>query len=151
MMVRETSLTPKILLVDDEIQQLSLRAQVMKLFGFPVLTANDPIQAISILAEEEQNDKIDLVILDYNMPGMNGCDLADELKAMVPGLKIILYSGSGDIPGNATTSIDSFVSKSDGVSALVKQVAELGQFPFGCPDPNEPDTEQRFRTHGRHC
>ncbi len=60
---------PKILLVDDDAQGLWLRAQVMKLCGFPVVTADGPIEAISLMAEEA-TEKIDLAILDYDMPVM---------------------------------------------------------------------------------
>jgi len=93
MMISEPPSTPRILLVDDEIPQLLLRAQVMTLRGFPVLTAESPGDAISIVAEEAI-EKVGLVVLDYNMPGMNGCDLADLLKVMRPELKIILYWGA---------------------------------------------------------
>jgi CheY-like chemotaxis protein len=41
----ELQLTPRILLVDDEAQGLWLRAQVMKSCGFPVVTAEGPMEA----------------------------------------------------------------------------------------------------------
>ena len=123
--------TPKILLVDDEIQQLWLRAEVMRLRGFPVLTADNPDGAISLFAEKASAN-IDLVVLDYNMPGMNGCDLADLLKVICPELRIILYSGASDIPRTEMTSIDVFVSKSDGMSTLIAEIARLTQTG---PDP----------------
>jgi CheY-like chemotaxis protein len=142
--------TPRILLVDDEIQQLWLRAQVMKLSGFPVLTADGPCEAISMMAAEII-EKIDLVILDYNMPGMNGCDLADLLKVMCPELKIILHSGAVDIPRNEMTSVDIFVSKADGVSALIAEVAELARCGAGLPAAMAPDIGPRFRAHSQQC
>jgi len=111
-MIPEAPSTPRILLVDDEIQQLWLRAQVMTLSGFPVLTADSPNVALSMVAEEAI-ENVELVVLDYQMPDMNGCDLADLLKEMAPDLKIILYSGSTDIPCSEMSSIDAFVSKGD--------------------------------------
>jgi DNA-binding NtrC family response regulator len=144
MMIREPSSTPRILLVDDEIQQLWLRAQVMQLLGFPVLTADNPSDAIFIMAEETI-DRIDLVILDYEMPGMNGCDLADLLKVMRPELKIILYSGATDVPRNEMTSIDTFVSKADGITALIAEVAELTQVGGGSATAITRNSEQLYR------
>jgi DNA-binding NtrC family response regulator len=146
MMIREPSSTPRILLVDDEIQQLWLRAQVMQLLGFPVLTADNPSDAIFIMAEETI-DRIDLVILDYEMPGMNGCDLADLLKVMRPELKIILYSGATDVPRNEMTSIDTFVSKADGITALIAEVGELTQVGGGSRTAITRNSEQLYRVH----
>jgi CheY-like chemotaxis protein len=146
MMISEPPSAPRILLVDDEIPQLLLRAQVMALRGFPVLTAESPGDAISIVAEEPI-EKVGLVVLDYNMPGMNGCDLADLLKVIRPELKIILYSGATDIPRNEMTSIDTFVSKADGITALIAEVAELTRFAGGAPTTLTRDAEQFYRVH----
>ena len=146
MMISEPPSTPRILLVDDEIPQLLLRAQVMSLRGFPVLTADNPSDAIFMMAEEAL-EKVELVVLDYNMPGINGCDLADLLKVMRPELKIILYSGATDVPRNEMTSIDTFVSKADGITALIAEVAELTQVGGGSPTTITGKTEQHSRAH----
>lgn len=143
--------TPRILLVDDELEQLLLRAQVMSLRGFPVLTADNPSDAIFMMAEETI-DKIELVILDYDMPGMNGCDLADTLKLMRPELKIILYSGASDIPRNEMTSIDTFVSKADGMPTLIAEVAELTHdVVMGAPTTGARKAELHSRAHAQQC
>jgi CheY-like chemotaxis protein len=146
MMIPEPPATPRILLVDDEIPQLLLRAQVMSLRGFPVLTADNPSDAIFMIAEEAL-EQVELVVLDYNMPGINGCDLADLLKVMRPELKIILYSGATDVPRNEMTSIDVFVSKADGMSALIAEVAELTQVGGASPTTITRKTEQDSRAH----
>lgn len=150
MMIPKSHLAPRILLVDDEIEQLWLRAQVMKLFGFPVLTTDDPSEALSMVGEETV-EKIDLVILDYNMPGMNGCDLADLLKVMCPTLKIILYSGATDVPRNEMTSIDIFVSKADGMPTLIAEIAGLTQVGACSPTTLTPTTELHPRAHTHQC
>jgi DNA-binding NtrC family response regulator len=146
MMIPEPPPTPTILLVDDEIPQLLLRAQVMSLRGFPVLTADNPSDAIFMIAEAAL-EKVELVVLDYNMPGINGCDLADLLKVMRPELKVILYSGATDVPRNEMTSIDIFVSKADGMSALIAEVAELTQVGGASPTTITRKTEQHSRAH----
>jgi CheY-like chemotaxis protein len=115
----------KLLLVDDDVQYLELRAAVMKTCGFSVVTTSDPVDTISIFAKTR--DTIDVAILDYDMPVMNGCHLANRLRSMRPGLKIILYSGAVDIPENEMTSIDVFVPKSDGIAALLQQIADFTQ------------------------
>jgi CheY-like chemotaxis protein len=78
---------PRILSVDDEIEPLKLRAQVIGMCGFAAITANGPLEAIEIMTAR-QRGTIDLVILDYNMPVMNGCALAQKLRSTRPELKI---------------------------------------------------------------
>jgi len=123
-MTSKRQFTPRILLVDDETQGLWLRAQVMKSCGFPVVTAEGPMEALSLMAEEPV-EKIDLAILDYDMPVMNGCALADELRTIRPQLKIILYSGAVDIPQSEMISIDAFVAKDEGTARLLEQIVQI--------------------------
>jgi hypothetical protein len=66
---------------------------------------------------------------------------------MRPELKIILYSGATDVPRNEMTSIDIFVSKADGITALIAEVAELTQFVGGSPTALTRDAEQLYRVH----
>lgn len=73
--------SPRILMVDDEIEQLRLRAQVIGMCGFTAITTNSPMEAIDIMTAK-QRGAIDLAILDYNMPVMNGCALAQKLRAI---------------------------------------------------------------------
>ena len=114
----------RVLVVDDEPLQLDLCSRLMKQSGVSVVTASGPIQAISIV--EEASDKIDVAILDYNMPIMNGCVLAGRLRLVRPDLKIILYSGKMDIPQSEMSRVDVFIPKGDGMARLIRQVlAEL--------------------------
>jgi CheY-like chemotaxis protein len=55
----------RVLLVDDEVQQLAVRALVMKASGLSVITASCPIEALCILAGAIK--KIEVAILDYDM------------------------------------------------------------------------------------
>jgi CheY-like chemotaxis protein len=86
-----------VLLVDDDMQQLDLLALTMKMSGFSVVTASSPIEAISLM-NEHSSCKIDVAVIDYHMPAMNGCILAAYLKGRYPELKVALYSGAPDIP-----------------------------------------------------
>jgi DNA-binding NtrC family response regulator len=110
-----------LLLVDDDICQLELRSLVMKMSGFTVLTAASPIEALSLLAQPSGR-KVNVVILDYEMPMMNGCVLAGYLKARRPDLKIILHSGFHSIPASEMSSVDSFVPKGEGMARLLREV-----------------------------
>ncbi|HTF62979.1 MAG TPA: response regulator, partial [Edaphobacter sp.] len=66
-----------------------LSAYIIKLGGYSVVTATDPNTAITLAKRQRP----DLVIVDYEMPVMNGCTLADRLRVIMPRLHTILYSG----------------------------------------------------------
>ena len=112
------------LFVDNEVTLLQLGADLMKESGVTVIVAHDPLEAIGIMAD---TGEIDIAILDYHMPVMNGCTLADRLRSMHPDLKIILYSGAIDIPQNEMTNVDAFIAKGDCMRQLLSQVFEFAR------------------------
>jgi CheY-like chemotaxis protein len=113
-----------LLLVDDNIDQLELQSLVLTSSGFEVLTANCPVKAMSMIAQRNC-EKIDIAVVDYHMPDMNGCALAEHLRKRHPALKIILYSAALEIPEDEMRSVDVFVSKSDGMARLLARLTEL--------------------------
>jgi len=71
-----------ILAVDDEAHILHVVSLKLTNAGFNVLTANDPEEAIELAATHS----IDLLLTDFQMPGMSGIDLARKLHSE-PGRK----------------------------------------------------------------
>jgi two-component system response regulator AtoC len=82
---------PKILLVDDEQKFLNSIAERLKLLGFDPLKASSGQQALALA----QKNFIDLAIVDYKMPGMNGLVTIAKLKEIYPDVKTILLTGHG--------------------------------------------------------
>jgi CheY-like chemotaxis protein len=115
----------RVLLVDDEVQPLELRSHIMELRGFFVLAVDTPLRAIAMAKESSR--KIDVAILDYDMPVMNGCTLAGRLRSILPELRIVLYSGALDVPQSELRNVDAFVSKGDGIEILMDQVLRFAQ------------------------
>lgn len=113
-----------VLFVDDEVTLLRSGADLMQESGIAATVARDPLEAISIMTD---SDEIGIAIIDYHMPVMNGCALADRLRSMHPELKIILYSGAIDIPQNEMTNVDAFISKGDCMRRLLSQVFEFAR------------------------
>jgi CheY-like chemotaxis protein len=134
--------------VDDEIEQLKLRAQVIRMCGFAAITANGPMEAIDIMTAR-QRGTIDLAILDYNMPVMNGCVLAERLKSIWPETKIMLHSGAIDIPQNEMTSVDALIPKGEGVEQLLAQIIRVAQIRTLPPATVAADEERSFQAHKR--
>ena len=80
----------KILVVDDEVDLADVAAMLLSAHGLDVVTAYSAEEALHWL---EQDGQIDAVMSDIVMPGMNGLQLGDAIRAMYPHLKVILVSG----------------------------------------------------------
>jgi len=80
-----------ILLVDDEPQVVTLIREMLLREGYNVLGAGDGEEALQIAGDRET--RIDMLLTDIVMPQLNGRDLADRLKSMRPGLKVLYMSG----------------------------------------------------------
>jgi CheY-like chemotaxis protein len=113
---------PQVLLVDDECQQLELRAFRLGMSGYSVFTATGPLEALSLAGKIAD---LEIAILDYEMPIMNGCVLAQHLKSKFPNLRTVLYSGAVAIPSHDLEAVDTFISKSDGIPVLLHHLSTL--------------------------
>ena len=102
----------KLLLVDDDLSQLAMRKVVLELLGYAVLTAADARQGMQLFETEAP----DAVVLDYEMPTVNGGVLA--------GVTAIMLSGSASVPSSALTDVDTFLAKAIAPS-LLKAVIEF--------------------------
>lgn len=109
-----------ILCVDDEENQLALRKLLLERAGYRVLTAESPAKAIELF----QSDAVDLVILDYYMPGMNGLSLAREIlqKKRLP---VVVLSAYAELPGESIGTADTWIMKGSASEELLRRIAEL--------------------------
>lgn len=82
-----------ILLVDDEIQIVNALKRVIQDMDLNILTATDPEEAMRII----DHSKPDIVICDYNMPGINGIDVLKYAKTAVPDAVRVLMTGHYDV------------------------------------------------------
>jgi DNA-binding response OmpR family regulator len=79
------------LLVDDEPVVLTILGPVLTLHGYNVLEAEDYYTALQ--AAESHGGRIDLLITDIALPGLNGFELARKLLQHRPELRVLLMSG----------------------------------------------------------
>ncbi len=82
-----------ILIVDDEPLNLDLLEQELSDLGYPVDKADGGRAALAQLAAKPA----DLVLLDYQMPGLNGIEVLGEIKKREPGLPVIIITAYGTI------------------------------------------------------
>jgi CheY-like chemotaxis protein len=114
----EISNPRRVLCVDDAEPALTLQALILETKGYAVTTSNSPVQA----AQMFEGSEFDLAVLDYEMPAMNGAQLAAELKMARPELKVILYTGASYVARHELRFIDAMVHKSDGVEELLAAI-----------------------------
>ena len=84
--------TKDILLVDDDINYLHLLGTLLKFEGFDVSTTSDGIKALETL----KHNKFKMMITDFNMPEINGVELATKVKELRSDMCIVLVTG-GDL------------------------------------------------------
>ena len=93
----KTLVTPgleTILLVEDEEALRRLAREILKRNGYTVLEAFDPAMALALL--ETHAGPIHALLTDVVMPGMNGPQLARQVAARRPGIRVIYMSGYSD-------------------------------------------------------
>ncbi len=83
--------TETILVAEDNESVLNLTSIILKDAGYTVLTAVDGLDAIQRF--KENVDRIDLLIIDVVMPGKNGKEVYEEIKAIKSDVKVLFASG----------------------------------------------------------
>jgi DNA-binding response OmpR family regulator len=91
-----------ILVVEDDHALREMVERLLKKEGFRVLSATDGGEAAEIIATEKET--IDLLLADILLPGLSGPEIARELRAQNPNLKVIFASGSHS--GNVLDTIE---------------------------------------------
>ena len=81
----------RVLLVDNHPINLEIVTTLALGWGMQAASFTDPLQALEAFGEGAQ---FDLAVLDFNMPGMDGAELAGHLRRVRPGLPILLLSSS---------------------------------------------------------
>jgi CheY-like chemotaxis protein len=97
---------PRLLWVDDSENLLSLYKAVFESLGFDIVTTSSPSEAVSYAKLFA-----DLVILDYDMPEINGAELASLIKNHHPSLPIVLHSGNTALRAASYKSVDALSEK----------------------------------------
>ncbi|MFN4041912.1 MAG: PAS domain-containing protein [Brevundimonas sp.] len=85
-----------VLLVDDEDLVRMSTADMLADLGYAVVEARSGEAALELMAGET---KVDLIVTDHLMPGINGVELARRLRAAHPALPVVLVSGYAEMEG----------------------------------------------------
>jgi two-component system cell cycle response regulator DivK len=85
---------PEILIVEDNLLNLMVEVDLLKHFGYEPKKAKDGFEALNILNKA----KIDLVLLDMELPKMNGLEFLQKIKLnpKTQGIKVVAVTGYFD-------------------------------------------------------
>ena len=107
-----TTAPHRVLVIDDEAALRSLLTDMLSAFGYEVDAAPDGAAGVARFCEQ----RYEAVITDLLMPGMNGFQVAAEIRAVDPDVQVILLTGSAPALTNARAS-------EAGVTLLHKPIA----------------------------
>jgi DNA-binding response OmpR family regulator len=116
----------RILIVDDDPFMRGLLERALATDGYLIGTAADGREAL-VLFEE---DKFDLVIVDYEMPDMKGDELALIINALAPNQRLMMITAYPQaVAINLLAEVDTVVRKPFDLASLRTQITQLIQKP----------------------
>ncbi len=110
-----------ILCVDDYETALAGWCLYLQQAGYAVTTARTAQEGLERFAVAP----VDLVLLDYLMPDVNGDDVAATMKRIKPDVRILMFSGVEHVPESARVHVDAFLRKGQTPSVVLDKIREL--------------------------
>ena len=111
-----------ILIVDDDKKLRRIYNEILCSEGYTVLEASDANQAAHILKE----NNIDLVLLDIDLPGINGKILYETIKQFYKAIKVIVISVySIEEQKNSIADANDYFDKSENLEVLVGKIRDV--------------------------
>jgi CheY-like chemotaxis protein len=112
----------EILCIDDDEQSLQVRKILLETFDFRVTTATSAKEGLRYFRTHD----VDAVVLDYEMPEMNGGQAARKMKSMRADVPVLILSALPWLPNEAPREcIDVFVTKGGPTAALVHEIEHM--------------------------
>ena len=112
---------PLILCVDDTPSWLEGEKMLLEANEYRVLTATNHKDA----SQAFLSHPVDLVLLDYHMPGVNGGVVARYMKESKPDVPVALLSSDERLPTTDLEAVDCFIPKSEPINRLLEKVDYL--------------------------
>jgi CheY-like chemotaxis protein len=110
-----------LLCVDDRAASLEVRRLILEREGYEVLTARDGSAGLELFAARP----VDLVVLDYHMPELNGAAVAQKMRDLKPAVPVIMLSAYFEAPADAARFIDAYVTKGQNPRVLLDHIRQL--------------------------
>ena len=112
----------KILIVEDQDEVRTLIRHMVLNIGFTqVFESSDGREALTFI--DEADDFVDLIICDWNMPGMSGVELLRQVRSVYEDMPFLIVTGRDDVESVVE-------AKSSGVTAYIRKPFTLPQLEF---------------------
>ena len=116
----------KVLVVEDNAQNMRLIEMTLRKGGYTLLKATDGVEALDMATRLRP----DLIIMDIQLPGMNGVEVTARLRRMpefktIPIIAVTAYAMKGDEEKFAKAGCDAYLAKPINTRELPGVVAEL--------------------------
>lgn len=92
-------LSPQIAVVDDDEDTLNLFTEVINMDGYTVIGFENPQFLIDYISENPK--QLQFIVIDYRMPQMNGCELANLIHTLNPSIQMVFITAYIDIIKNS--------------------------------------------------
>jgi CheY-like chemotaxis protein len=123
--------------VEDELAVRTLAAEALRDHGYAVLEAKDGPSGLAALAGAA---RVDILVTDVGLPGLNGRQLADAVRARRPALPVLFVTGyAGTALADALPPGMSVIAKPFALDALVEKVAAM-LVPLSSPKASNTST-----------
>jgi len=109
-----------VLCIDDSQAILEYEKRLLERSGYFVVTAASARRGLRLAT----SFNFDAVLVDYQMPEMNGHDLACEIRRLRPDTPVVMVSG-GEIPPETRRLVDAVVSKDEAARELLPTVSRV--------------------------
>jgi CheY-like chemotaxis protein len=112
--------------VDDEPKVLDICERFLRSVGYSVLTAKNGQEALATYEKNKTN--VAIVVIDMIMPGMNGRELFDQLRAIEPSLRALVstgYSIEGAVSDLMTQGCKGYIQKPFSLKVLAKEIRRI--------------------------
>ncbi len=116
----------RVFYVDDNLKQSRMLTCLLEQCGFRVMAVADPSLALDLCKQTS----FDLALLDYEMPGMSGSQLAEKIKFLLPDVPIVLISGYTALPATELLFIDAHFVFGTSLDDLLWTMRILAQPPL---------------------
>jgi DNA-binding NtrC family response regulator len=133
--MKMTNRTPIVLYDDHDIDERILVVAISEARGFSVKTAKFARNALKLVSTEG----FDVVIIYYNLSDMTGSQLAQEIRAVEPSVRIILLSGRPHLPAEELAYVDVHIVNRSLLDTAIETIVELLQSPNLTPEPAAQD------------
>ncbi len=117
----------RVLLVDDSFEALTLIKNMLKDMGLTqVFTARDGTEALNFMGVYDDDDGVDVILCDWNMPRMSGLEVLKQIRTCDPDLPFIMVTGNAEqdaVVEARSLGVTGYIKKPFSADQLMKKLA----------------------------